>query len=336
MGGTCAAVPVPPPRWPRSTLCIPRSPEECVSASGSRACRRRSGSAHRPWSLYFTPRRKPSRQLWGGSSISRRGESPLQREAISPHSSFRGGGILSRARPSGSLLHAEGITLPTLTPIGPRQHTCIAEHLIHSKHPDDSCYITSKRRMKMKPNVAKLLPGAGILALSFLISCPLWAQAAGAVLSGAVSGPAGAAISNAEVSVKNVATGQLTHTRTNSAGIYNVPDLMPGDYEVSVSVEGFSIKAVNVTRAAGAGQTVDLPLQAPSSNAAAPSLGDLGFTPEQTKGNAQEQARLDRRSRMLKTHQRLGLITTAPLIATLILANGAAGRNSSGSGRELH
>jgi hypothetical protein len=81
---------------------------------------------------------------------------------------------------------------------------------------------------------------------------------------------------------------------------------------------------------------VDLPLQPPSSNAAAPSLGDLGFTPEQTKGNAQEQARLDRRSRMLKTHQRLGLITTAPLIATLILANGAAGRNSSGSGRELH
>jgi hypothetical protein len=39
---------------------------------------------------------------------------------------------------------------------------------------------------------------------------------------------------------------------------------------------------------------------------------------------------------MLKIHQRLGLITTGPLIATLILSNGAAGRNSTASGRELH
>ena len=188
----------------------------------------------------------------------------------------------------------------------------------------------------MKPNSARFLLGAGILVLSFLISSPLWAQAVGGGLSGTVAGPSGTAVADAEVSVKNVATGLLTKTQTNSTGVYHVPNLMPGDYEVSVRAEGFSNKVVNVTVAAGAGQTMDVALQSSSSNAAAPSLGDLGFTPEQTKGNAQEQARLDRRSRMLKTHQRLGLITTAPLIATLILANGAAGRNSSGSGRELH
>jgi hypothetical protein len=39
---------------------------------------------------------------------------------------------------------------------------------------------------------------------------------------------------------------------------------------------------------------------------------------------------------MLKIHQRLGLITLAPLAATLLTANGAAGRSSSASGRELH
>jgi hypothetical protein len=90
-----------------------------------------------------------------------------------------------------------------------------------------------------------------------------------------------------------------------------------------------------VTLAAGARQTVDLALQA-SSNAAAPSLGDLGFAPDQIKGNAQDQARLDRRSHMPKTHQRLGLITLAPLVATLIASNGAAGRKGTASGRELH
>ncbi len=39
---------------------------------------------------------------------------------------------------------------------------------------------------------------------------------------------------------------------------------------------------------------------------------------------------------MLKMHQRLGLITLAPLVATLIVSNGAAGRHSTASGRELH
>src|SRR5581483_7094781 len=58
--------------------------------------------------------------------------------------------------------------------------------------------------------------------------------------------------------------------------------------------------------------------------------------PDQTAGSAQEQQRLNKRSHMLKTHQRLGLITTAPLIATLIVANGAAGRRGTASGRELH
>jgi len=55
----------------------------------------------------------------------------------------------------------------------------------------------------------------------------------------------------------------------------------------------------------------------------APTLGDLGFPTDQTKGSAQDQARLDKRSHMLKIHQKLGLITLAPLVATLIASNGA-------------
>ena len=55
--------------------------------------------------------------------------------------------------------------------------------------------------------------------------------------------------------------------------------------------------------------------QPPSSNE--PSLGDLGITPSQTQGSAQQQALLNKRTHMLKVHQTLGLITVAPMAAAL-------------------
>lgn len=49
-----------------------------------------------------------------------------------------------------------------------------------------------------------------------------------------------------------------------------------------------------------------------------PSLGDLGLSPSQTKPDLDLQARLDRHTRMLRIHQRLGLITLAPLAGACI------------------
>lgn len=67
-----------------------------------------------------------------------------------------------------------------------------------------------------------------------------------------------------------------------------------------------------------------------------PSIGDLGFPTSATQGNAAEQARLDRRSHMLKMHQRLGLITTGPMIAMVITGAFAGGRQTSTNARDLH
>ncbi len=79
----------------------------------------------------------------------------------------------------------------------------------------------------------------------------------------------------------------------------------------------------------------DLP-NAPSSTKTEPSLEDLGFSPSQAQGDAKRQALLDKRTHMLKVHQRLGLITTIPLIATVATSLNAGGKDTSTASRDLH
>ncbi len=186
---------------------------------------------------------------------------------------------------------------------------------------------------------ARLAFGLGVLALAVVLPRPLWAQAADATLSGTVAGPSGSLIAHAKVSVKNVATGQSTEAQTNLLGFYSLPNLLAGDYEVSISAAGFSTKVEKVTLAPGTQKTLDLALLPASSPSQELSLQDLGFAPSQTKGNPQEQAMLNKRSHMLQIHQKLGLITLAPMTAAVfssLAAKGHHGVSGSTTGREVH
>jgi len=211
----------------------------------------------------------------------------------------------------------------------------------------------------MKAKVAKVVFGVGLVLVFVLDSAPLRAQAANTALSGTLTGASGKVVANAKVSVKNLSTGESVEIQTNSAGLYTVSNLVPGDYEVSVAAEGFDPKTARVTLAAGATQTTDLTLtapqgqpetpgnnpstapadnlpNAPSSNKTAPSLEDLGFPSTATQGNAKEQALLDKRTHMLKIHQRLGLLAAAPLIATVATSINAGGKNTTNTDRTVH
>jgi hypothetical protein len=61
-----------------------------------------------------------------------------------------------------------------------------------------------------------------------------------------------------------------------------------------------------------------------------PSLQDLGFSQQQMQANPALQARLNRRTEMLKIHQRLGLITLAPMAAALITGPMAKAKGRNG------
>lgn len=119
-------------------------------------------------------------------------------------------------------------------------------------------------------------------------------------------------------------------TQTDASGHYLVSILSPGEYELSISAEGYSTNTTSVAVAAATNKTADVTL------GGVLSLRDLGFTPSQTQGSAQDQARLDKRSHMLKIHQRLGLIAAGPMIATVIAGAGAGGKSTSTPDRWAH
>ncbi len=182
----------------------------------------------------------------------------------------------------------------------------------------------------MNQKVAKISFALATLILSLAFSSTLRAQIAEATLSGTITDPSGKTVPNAKVSVKNTASGQNAEAQTDSEGRYTVPNLIPGDYELSVSASGYSTNTEKVTVSARTIQTADMTL------GGVLSLGDLGFSSSQAQGSAQDQARLDKRSHMLKIHQRLGLIDTIPLVATVIAGTGAGGKSTSSTDRYLH
>jgi hypothetical protein len=150
------------------------------------------------------------------------------------------------------------------------------------------------------------------------------------VIAGTVTAASGARITHAKVSAKNLATAEVRETTTDSTGHYELADLAAGDYEVSLSAGGHRAATHQVTIAAGQTASLDVTL------AETIALGDLGFSTDQTQGSAADQARLDKRSHMLKMHQRLGLLTAASFVATLVSSTNAGGRRATASGRDWH
>ena len=110
----------------------------------------------------------------------------------------------------------------------------------------------------------KSLEQAAILALMlavFLTSAVKLHAQASTGITGTVTDASGAVVPNAKVTITNNATQVVNHSESNSAGTYNVPDLLPGTYTVQVESPGFQTSIHNgVLLEVGRNSTVDVAL----------------------------------------------------------------------------
>jgi hypothetical protein len=81
------------------------------------------------------------------------------------------------------------------------------------------------------------------LFLASFFACYALAQST-ASLSGTVTDPSGAVVPNTQVTVHSLATGLDRFIKTDSAGLYVVPSLQPGDYQVEATAAGFATYTV--------------------------------------------------------------------------------------------
>ena len=80
-------------------------------------------------------------------------------------------------------------------------------------------------------------------------------QALTGSITGTVLDASEAAIPNAQVTARNVNTGLERKTTSGDMGIYNIPQLPVGEYEIAASAQGFSEVKTGAIRV-GVGQAV--------------------------------------------------------------------------------
>jgi hypothetical protein len=95
---------------------------------------------------------------------------------------------------------------------------------------------------------------------SLLLPCLVAAQSYRGSIRGKVDDPSGGLIVGAKIAAKNVATGQARETTSGPDGVYVVPELPAGEYELTVTAKGFNPGVVRAVVNVGTDTTADVRL----------------------------------------------------------------------------
>src|SRR5262249_8405693 len=103
---------------------------------------------------------------------------------------------------------------------------------------------------------------AGLMVF-YILCASLNAQVSGGSLSGTVTDTSQAAIPNVQVTMINNATRAARTVLTDDMGLYIVPDLLPGSYEMTATAPGFTTQVrTGITVNVGANQGFNVVMQA--------------------------------------------------------------------------
>jgi hypothetical protein len=106
-----------------------------------------------------------------------------------------------------------------------------------------------------------------VLLCLLILSVPsLSGQVQNGTIQGIITDSAGALIPGANVTARQLATNLILHDQTNGAGLYTFPQLLPGEYAVSVEMQGFKKSVMNLTLTVGQVAHVDFALQVGTEN----------------------------------------------------------------------
>ena len=107
----------------------------------------------------------------------------------------------------------------------------------------------------------KLVLSASLL---FALSLAGVAQSNYAVLSGTILDPQAHAITGATVELVSSATGAVRRVSTNAQGLYEIPGLLPGDYELKITAAGFGTSVQPLQLEVAQRLAIDIRLQVES------------------------------------------------------------------------
>jgi len=120
-------------------------------------------------------------------------------------------------------------------------------------------------------------------AMVMLATALIRAQAAGS-LNGTVKDPAGAVVTGAQVTLRQVASGESRTVASDDSGQFRIANLAPGRYTISVARSGFKVaeREVEVTAARATTLAIKLEIEAPRAEIGVSAKGAVAANAEPT------------------------------------------------------